>query len=139
MRICLLLSWLHSGTFANICNCYNHIGELYICPGIYRNLLAIHSLMYSSEAGICIIDFICFDFICFDFICFDFICVGCSNSHWLSQDSCCKYNALFICIHGPPRPEGGWGIAVEMSGALTKVLPVYCHGSAEEIPGVCFI
>ena len=32
-------------------------------------------------------------------------------------------NALVICNHGSPRPRGGWGIAVEMSGALTKVLP----------------
>ena len=35
----------------------------------------------------------------------------------------------------PPRPSGGWGIAVEMSGALTN----FCHGSAGEITGVCFM
>ena len=37
--------------------------------------------------------------------------------------------ALVICNHSPPRPGGGRGIAVEMSGALTKVLPRQCGGN----------
>ena len=37
--------------------------------------------------------------------------------------------ALVICNHGPPNPGGVPGIAVEMSGALTKVLPWQCRGN----------
>ena len=39
--------------------------------------------------------------------------------------------ALVICNHGPPRPGGGWGIAVEMSRALTKMLPRQCGGNTQ--------
>ena len=38
----------------------------------------------------------------------------------------CFYNALVICNHGPPTSGGGRGIAVEMNGALTKVLHMVC-------------
>ena len=38
-------------------------------------------------------------------------------------------NALVICNHGPPTPRGVLGIVVEMSGALTKVLPWQCGGN----------
>ena len=33
-----------------------------------------------------------------------------------------------ICIHGPPTPGGGQGIAVEMSGVLTFELSLQCGG-----------
>ena len=39
------------------------------------------------------------------------------------------YNALVISNHGPPTPGGVPGIAVEMSGALTNVLPRQCGGN----------
>ena len=44
------------------------------------------------------------------------------------------YNALVICNHSPPPPPpptpgGVPGIVVEMSGALTKVLPRQCEGN----------
>ena len=42
-------------------------------------------------------------------------------------------NALVICNHGP-QPRGGQGIAVEISGALTKVLPRQCGGNARVLP-----
>ena len=36
------------------------------------------------------------------------------------------FTDALVINHGPPR--GGQGIAVEMSGALTKVLPRQCGG-----------
>ena len=38
-------------------------------------------------------------------------------------------SALVICNHGPPTPGGVPGTTVEMSGALTKVLPRQCGGN----------
>ena len=46
----------------------------------------------------------------------------------------CPVTAL-ICNYSPHHPGEGLGIAVKMSGALTKNLPY----SAGEIPRVCFI
>ena len=41
-----------------------------------------------------------------------------------------NHYALVICNHGPhPHPGGVPGIAVEMSGALTNVLPRQCGGN----------
>ena len=37
--------------------------------------------------------------------------------------------ALVISNHSLLTPGGGWGIAVEVSGALTKVLPQQCRGN----------
>ena len=36
--------------------------------------------------------------------------------------------ALVICNHGP-HPRGRAGVAVEMGGALTKVMPRQCGGN----------
>ena len=44
-------------------------------------------------------------------------------------------HALVICIHSPPTPGAGQGIAVEMSGVLTFELSLQCGN----IPGICVI
>ena len=42
--------------------------------------------------------------------------------------------ALVICNHAPPPGPGeGRGIAVEMSGALTNVLPWQCGGNTWDL------
>ena len=40
-----------------------------------------------------------------------------------------KLYALVICNHCPPTHRGGRGIALEMNGALTKVLSRQCRGN----------
>ena len=48
-----------------------------------------------------------------------------------STTSYAQYYALVICNHTSPRPGEGCGIAVEVSGALTKVLPWQCRGNTQ--------
>ena len=60
--------------------------------------------------------------------------VGILKSYYNSSlytDIICVHNALVICNHSPQPPhlEGGRGTAMEMSGALTKVLPWQCGGN----------
>ena len=54
------------------------------------------------------------------------------TNHYITRLPNCAFRgtyALVICNHGPPTPGGVPVIAVEMSGALTKVLPRQCGGS----------
>ena len=45
--------------------------------------------------------------------------------------------ALVICNHGPHPPGQGGGVAVEMSGALTKVMPWQCGGNTRGLLYTC--